>query len=791
MTVVPPSGNPYAPICILGTRPGRDEAFYSHQPFTGESGQLLWRLLGIPRTETYTTNVRRDFSPSNPTPTDAEIREALPALTAEINATKANVVLALGSEALKAASGFDKTSIETWRGSPFISPCFAGKKVIATFHPTACLYGNSYNLRYVIEHDLRKAKHEAKQPELILPQRTFHINPPFDDAVGLLEQLGDPLVIDIETFADKISCLGFASSASEALCIPFLGPTAYSQSQLVFLWRKVDQVLRSRRIIGQNIQFDTTRLERLGFQLTNLHHDTMLAHHLLWTELGMQVKRRQGDRGIDSLSGKHSLAFISSIYTREPYYKHESELAWTLPGLSNEERFQRYWTYNCKDVCVTYESYEHMQQELVKTNQLAYYNKHVMGLIRPVMRMQERGMLVDGPRLAQAQKRIRLETALLQLQLNHLVGFQCNVKSPLNIAYLIHDQLAIPRAKVTKLGKPKTDEETLRGYAFNASKIADADIFKLIIDIRERRTLLSSFLSMEIEDGRYKANYLIHGTDSGRLSSRAARKGPQLQNIPKATRSIFIAAPGAVFIQGDLARAEAMFVAYDAQCEKLISIFNNPTRDLYSEVATRALDVPVSKDINSWARELFKRSIHGTNYKMGPLKLVGVLRLAGIDISTLPVPGRSPMTKAEHIQGQYLGQFPEIVDWQTRIGQQARTTRILVDAFGRRRVFLGRPDDALERAACSYRPQATVVGITNLALQVLDAYGWALVAQTHDSVMLEVPEDQLPLAAKAIQEAMSIPITLHERTFQIPVDISWGKSWGKLIDYANIEGVIP
>ena len=32
---------------------------------------------------------------------------------------------------------------------------------------------------------------------------------------------------------------------------------------------------------------------------------------------------------------------------------------------------------------------------------------------------------------------------------------------------------------------------------------------------------------------------MIHGTDSGRLSSRAVRKGPQLQNIPKSARKIF------------------------------------------------------------------------------------------------------------------------------------------------------------------------------------------------------------------------------------------------------------
>lgn len=781
--IVPPSGSIGAKICILGGRPGRSEV-EDGQPFTGESGRLLWRLLGIARQEVYVTNIRKDFSYKNPMPTKDEIREVLPELKAELDQCQANIFVALGVEPLQVLSAFEHKTISKWRGSVLESPFLPGRKFISTYHPASCLYTDhksysSYHNRYLIEYDLRRAKHESFYRDIRRSPREFIINPPIDEAISRLRKLGPRIAVDIETFGDRISCVGAADSPTSALCIGFIGGP-YTVSELVTIWRELDNLLRTREIIGQNIQFDTTRLERLGFQLPNIYHDTMLAHHLLWTELGMQVKRRQGDRGVDSLSGKHSLAFISSIYTDEPYYKDESDQAWQTPDLPTEERYRRYWTYNCKDCCVTYEAYEKMEKELHRYNQHDYYHNRVIPLIRPIMRMQDRGLLVDLGRLTSVRRRIELELAVMQLQFNQQIGFQCNVKSPQDITYLIQNVLHLPQAKLTKTGKPKTDEETLQNYAFTS---AHAELFKQIIDIRERRTLLSSFLNLELENGRYKANYLIHGTDSGRLSSRSARKGPQLQNIPKSTRNIFITSPNKVFAQGDLARAEATYVAYDARCDDLIAAYSDIQRDLYSELATQALGIPVSKQRNAWARELFKRVIHGSNYKMGPLRFVAVLRLAGIDIGLLPVPGRSNKAKAEYVQGYYLNRYPEIGAWQQRIEDEVRQTRCLFDAFGRRRMFLGRMDDALFRAACSYPPQATIVSITNQAIEKLDAQGYELVLQVHDSLTIEVEDTRLHQCMEDIRKAMSIPITLHGRTFTIPVDLTYGKSWGYLKDY--------
>lgn len=257
-------------------------------------------------------------------------------------------------------------------------------------------------------------------------------------------------------------------------------------------------------------------------------------------------------------------------------------------------------------------------------------------------------------------------------------------------------------------------------------------------------------------------------------------KGPQLQNIPKSVRSIFRAAPGRYLIQGDLRRAEAMFVAYDSQEENLINIFLDATRDLYKETAARALGIDLGA-IRGWHREVFKRVVHASNYGMGPITFIRVLRLAGINIEDLEIRGLySANKKSEYLIESYHNAYPRIREWHRIIRDEVRLTRKLHDAFGRRRTFLDRMDDSLFRKAFSFRPQASIVGVTNQGLVRLYAQGEEIVTQTHDSVATEVDEARLISGAKAVDAALTHEFELHGRKFIIPRDITWGENWGEM-----------
>src|SRR5690349_9918843 len=85
----PPDGLQTARVAFIGARPGREEAL-EHRSFVGASGRLLWRLSPIPRSDAYVTNVRKDYSPTNDTPTRQEINESLPGLREELSLLKCN-----------------------------------------------------------------------------------------------------------------------------------------------------------------------------------------------------------------------------------------------------------------------------------------------------------------------------------------------------------------------------------------------------------------------------------------------------------------------------------------------------------------------------------------------------------------------------------------------------------------------------------------------------------------------------------------------------------------------------
>jgi DNA polymerase-1 len=475
----------------------------------------------------------------------------------------------------------------------------------------------------------------------------------------------------------------------------------------------------------------------------------MLAHHLLYPEFD------------------HDLGFITSIYTREPYYKHEI-------------RTTR-WEYNCKDASYTYEAYEGLLQELKQTNQLDYFNEHVMSLIRPIMQMQDAGFVIDQPALSATRRRLELERDYLQLLLEKEVGFPINVRSGPDLRRLLYDDLRLPIKKRTKKAQaPATDEELIRTFMFDFSQ--HAAVLKLVLDVRERRTMLSGFLNLATsEDGRYKANYLIHGTKSGRLSSRGRGEGPQLQNIPLMARKMFVASPGHKLIQGDLKRAEAMFVAFDSQSAKLKALYTDDRINPYCEFATEVMHRQITK-ADELIYKTFKQVTHASNYGMAWKKLIMVLRLAGINIEDLDIRGLwGAKKKAEFLIESYHASYPEIRGiWHKRIREIARAGRCVHDAFGRRRLFLDRMDEDLYRKAFAQRPQSSIVTVTNMGVCRLVAQGYRVVAQVHDSIVCEVPEEDERTSLVALNEAMTTPITSWGGTFTIPVELKCGYSWGDL-----------
>ncbi len=123
--------------------------------------------------------------------------------------------------------------------------------------------------------------------------------------------------------------------------------------------------------------------------------------------------------------------------------------------------------------------------------------------------------------------------------------------------------------------KPSTDGEVLE----KLGQIDKTGFIRDLLDLRGQQKLYGTYIKGMREkvsdDGRVHGRFLLHGTVTGRLSS----KEPNLQNIPRDTTSseikqMFIPPPGHIIMQLDYSQAELRVLAAQAKETSMLEWFN-------------------------------------------------------------------------------------------------------------------------------------------------------------------------------------------------------------------------
>jgi DNA polymerase len=132
------SGNPEAPILIVGEAPGFEED-KTGVAFVGKSGQLLEKILKAcnfsREKEVYMSNIVKCRPPHNRTPAPTEQSACLPYLEQQIEIIRPKIIILLGSTALKAFFGAS-SRITRERGQ---WKNWFGYEIMPTYHPSALL----------------------------------------------------------------------------------------------------------------------------------------------------------------------------------------------------------------------------------------------------------------------------------------------------------------------------------------------------------------------------------------------------------------------------------------------------------------------------------------------------------------------------------------------------------------------------------------------------------------------------------------------------------------------------
>lgn len=519
--IVPPEGNPNSQIYIIGEAPGEEEDYHL-KPFIGPAGEDLNRGLnsaGILRSQCYITNLY----PKRPAGNNFDYARnaddfgvSIQRLKESISKHRPKVVVLCGQEPLRyILEKGPRATITKWRGSlvelesqlyyVINHPSFITRQ--RQHFPIFC--EDFKRIRTVLDGRYAKPAHN-----FTVAKNSLQIHEALDEILSCEE-----VSVDIETSKKdptKIFCCGFGLSPSRAICLVNTDRSGLSLS----FTSALNHITNSKvRLVYHNgYDFDTEVFNLVGIS-DRIDEDTFLAFRNLEPEL------------------PKTLAFLTSLFTWEPYYKDmaddgEDEKGW-------DERFDMdvLYQYNCLDCICTFQVWKKFI-ELFGYEPLCFESYNFDKSLIPLKRELSRsGMLVDAERNLMLknyfQERIKKNSAVL----HHLTGEKLNVNSKTQIPKLLYETLGLPIRKARdtkdKKGGVTADDNALvsliavaKGNANEARTIETREKWNRVVNIlkmiriqRGDITNISRYVNFKMSlDGRLRSSYKM-GPETGRWAN--------------------------------------------------------------------------------------------------------------------------------------------------------------------------------------------------------------------------------------------------------------------------------
>jgi len=680
-------------------------------------------------------------------------------------------------------------------------------RVIPTLGPIHLI--NNYSARSYVGIDYKRIIENSNKRSPIIRPGTVWVAKTFDAFAGFIrrqiENKPKRLTFDIETYAGLITCISFCFDGNEAVTVPLNDPDIPS-GELALLWGGVGKALElDIEKNNQNIKYDWTIEERMGFKVNNVRSDTMLKGNLLYAEL---------PRGLD---------FWTSIYTDIPYYKDEGKEF--NPRLHSRDRLYIYCGYDSLSAHIISNE---MDKELEEEGLKDLYEDEVAPTILIYKDMDRVGLLVDQERKNKLLSKYAVLYESNVTTLRSIIGDEkYNPNSNPQVGKLIYEDLKFPiRVKTDEFGVSRyvCNKETLDDLIINHAEKNTAG--KIGVEILNRQIVcrkiakIIEYINTPLHpDGRFKGTSNIAGTENGRTSSGKSldeilrpdrdiknskytrRLGRSLQTITKHgfvvdedvfddiesrtiaddIRSMFIPSRNCFFIEGDGSGAEARVVFVLAEdWEGLVAMDQKPK--IHAKTAALLFDLD-AKDLTSSGPyvpgigmsyyDLGKRVRHAGNYDLTPFRLAQMTHL--------------PIAKTTELLNKFHDAAPLIrMIYHTGIINQIRKNRTLIMPNGRKRTFHGQINDKLFKEGYSCIPQGTVSDHTKFTMRRIKealpsgAYftKYRFLIENHDSLLSEVHKDLKDQYIETLAKYYHRPINFSNcslsRDFElkIPIEIA-------------------
>ncbi len=373
-----------------------------------------------------------------------------------------------------------------------------------------------------------------------------------------------------------------------------------------------------------------------------------------------------------------------------------------------------------------------------------------------------RGLRVDERVLAAETSQVAERLASLQEGIDQLAGHRVRPGSAADLAVLFFNELGLPCARLTRKGRPSFDAETLKKYPHPvAAKVSEWKSTRSTLSFLQA---MPSYLRQE----RVHAEFLPWNCPSGRIYCRDLN----LQQVPVPGRRAIIPDPGMTFVYGDFDQAELrimMALAGETRCYPALR-----GADIHSLTAATVFGIPESS-VTDAQRGVGKMVTYAVSYGVFPGSLafrLGISRL-----------------RAESYIDRYFRAHPRLTDWMEQRRASARACGHTSTLFGHRRDLRSvRDEGTRDRMAVNTAVQGAQAGYLKLAIKrVGEEFGKAIpLAQfmmtVHDSILLQVPEDQAKPASDLLAQCMrfELPNPGPEGPLLLEASVTTGASWAAL-----------
>lgn len=490
-------------------------------------------------------------------------------------------------------------------------------------------------------------------------------------------------------------------------------------------------------------------LNKYDIKFKNVYFDTMIATYLL----DYVVK---DDISFVAKSFDYQLPVYEDVYGTDK-----------RPIEVSEEKLKEIC---CSKAQFIYETREKILKELSDDGELDLFTNIEMPLTEVLADMEITGVKVDVDYLDKVALELKAKLDEKEKEIYELAGSTFNIMSPMQLAKVLFEDLAIPYPKKVKDNKYSTSKDILDKIAF---------VHPIVEKILEYRTLAKLYTNYAVglkeevrEDGRIHTIFTQTLTRTGRLSSIS----PNLQNIPARSeysaliRKAFIPDLDSKMLSSDYSQVELRIFASMSKATNLINAFINE-EDIHARTAADIFKVDIDK-VTKDMRRTAKAVNFGILYGISSF---GLSEDLGIDVKT-----------AKKFIDDYLETYPGIRDFQAKEIADAYANGYVRTLMNRKRVIEELKNknymirSSGERMALNTPIQGTAADILKKAM--VEIFGEfkkrnlksKMLIQVHDELVFNVLDSELDEVKEIVRDIM-------ENTFKIDVplkvDIEVGNNW--------------